>query len=50
MLGLKLMAPLAIIGGPAAAVFYLNTLKNYQYPLLVKEFVLEGGFEKFMEG
>ena len=49
MVGIKFL-PLAIVGGPVAAAIYLNSLKKYQYPLLVKEFVLEGAYKNFMEG
>ena len=49
MVSIKLL-PLALVGGPVAGAVYLNKLKKYQYPLLVKEFVLEeGGFKTFME-
>ena len=49
MVGIKLLGPLAVLGGPAGIAIYINSLKKYQYPLLVKEF-FESGFAKFMEG
>jgi len=46
--GIKLL-PVALVGAPVAAAIYLNRFKKVQFPLLVKEFALEGGFNKFME-
>ena len=49
MIGITSLPVAILIGGPIAGIVYLNKLKKYQYPVLVKEFVMGEGFTRFME-